>query len=171
MGFIDDLKGPLAGFAISAVLFVAVALYGLVDVLAVLSRPDPPLAALVSAAAPYVVALVVVGLVCAAFVGWGVYRVASGAVSGDNRLLQNEYVATLAEYAERKSDVARRLDVAEKVRPDPQQRARRELADLKRQYAEGRISEAEFERRLEDLLADSRLSETEVYRDVDTERH
>jgi hypothetical protein len=76
----------------------------------------------------------------------------------------------LAAYAERESDLARRLDVTEKVRPDPEERARRDLAELKRDYAEGRLSEAEFERRLEQLLSDSRLSETEVYREVDRER-
>jgi hypothetical protein len=112
----------------------------------------------------------VVGLALLAFLAWGLYRVATGAVSGENRLLGNEYVAELAAYAERESDLARRLDVTEKVRPDPEERARRDLAELKRDYAEGRLSEAEFERRLEQLLSDSRLSETEVYREVNRER-
>ncbi|PSP81460.1 hypothetical protein BRC81_00425 [Halobacteriales archaeon QS_1_68_20] len=171
MGLIGDLKGPLAGFVLSAVSFVAIALYGLVDVLAVLGRPDPSLAAMVAAAAPYVVGLLVVGLAGLGFVAWGIYRVASGAVSGDNRLLQNEYVETAARYAERESDLARRFDLTEMVRPDPEERARRELADLKERYAEGELTEEEFERRVERLLSDSRVSETEVYRDVERERY
>ncbi len=170
MGLIGDLKGPLAGFAVSAVLFVAVGLYGLADVLAVTSGTEPTLAALVAAAVPYLVTLLVVGLVGVGFLGWGLYQVTSGAVSGDNHLLQNEYVETAAEYAERESDLARRFDLTEKVRPDPDERARRELADLKERYAEGELTEAEFERRVERLLGDSRLSETEVYRETETER-
>ena len=170
MGLLGDLKGPLIGAVLSTILVLVITIYGAVDVLSVLARPDPTLAAILGAAAPYLVGIAVVGLALVAFLAWGLYRVATGAVSGDNRLLQNEYVAELAAYAERESDLARRLDVTEKVRPDPEERARRDLEELKRDYAEGRLSEAEFERRLEQLLSDSRLSETEVYREVNRER-
>jgi len=160
MGVLGDLKGPLIGLVASIVVFVV---YGLLDVLTALTEPGATLVATIAAAIPYVIGLVLVGLAGIGFAGWGLYRVASGAVEGNSRLLNNEYVVRLARYAERESDLARSLDLSDRLEPSEEEQTRRRLQQLKDDYAAGKLSQAEFEREVDRLLAESTLSETEVY--------
>lgn len=166
MGVLGDLKGPVLGVALSALAFVVVSLVGLFDVLSVLTGADPSLLGLVAAAIPYLIVLVLLGFVGLASVAWGFYRVATSGLDVDSRWLKNDRVAGMAEMLERQNEWARRLNVSEKVRPSQQERAERELDRLKDDYAAGRLTESEFERKLERLMERTGLDE----RAVDSER-
>jgi len=154
MSLLSDLKGPLLGTVTSVVLFVVLAMVGVVEGLTALTRPGGGLVALLDALLPYLVGLFLVGVVGVGFVVWGLYRVAKGVVDTDSRLIRNEKVATLAAYVERESDVARQFDIAERVGPTEQERRERERKRLEEQYVAGELSEDEFERRLGELLDD-----------------
>lgn len=167
MGLLGDLKGPILGVAVSTLLFVIVGLVGLFDVLGVLVSPDATLAALLVTVIPYVVGLVLVGVVGLGAIAWGLYRIATGAVETDSRFVRNEKVASVATLLERQNEWARRLNLAEKVSPTDREQAERDVERLKDDYAAGRISEQEFERELERRIEQGRLDETHVSRDRD----
>lgn len=174
MGLLGDLKAPVAGVVGSLLVIVGVVLLGLLDLASTLTESGVGLLDLVATAVPYLVGLVLVGLVGVAFLLWGLYRLASGAVSGDSRLLRNDRVATLVSYLEGKNRWVRRLELSEVFEPTDRDRARREreraereLERLKDDYAAGRLDEREFERELDRLLSDSDLDRTEIYRERD----
>jgi len=154
MSLRSDLKGPLLGTVTSVVLFVVLAMVGVVEGLTALTQPGGGLVPMLDALLPYLVGLFLVGVVGVAFVVWGLYRVAKGVVDTDSRLIRNETVATLAAYVERESDLARQFDLADRVEPTDEERRERERKRLEGQYVAGDLSEDEFERRLEELLDD-----------------
>ncbi|MFD1586989.1 hypothetical protein ACFR9U_08335 [Halorientalis brevis] len=167
MGLLGELKGPILGVVLSTLAFAIVALVGVFDVLGALVSPDATLVGLLSTAIPYVLALVVAGVAGLAAVAWGLYRIATGAVDTDSRLVRNETVASVARLLERQNEWARRLHLAEKVTPTDRERAERDVERLKDDYAAGRISEPEFERELERRIEQGRLDETQASRERD----
>ncbi|MFB6082906.1 MAG: hypothetical protein ABEJ94_01510 [Halorientalis sp.] len=93
MSLLSELKGPVAGLAISALVFVAVGLYGVYDVLTAIPTAES-LSGLVALVLLYAVVLLIVGIVGVAFLAWGAVRVAKS-VDTDSKLFQNEYVREL----------------------------------------------------------------------------
>ncbi len=70
--------------------------------------------------------------------------------------MRYRWLSTVAVRAERRSDLAARARLADRVTPPRTAAARKhELNALKRRYVEGTIDEYEFERRLDRLLDDS----------------
>jgi len=150
------------GFVVSGVLLVGAVLAGLLDGLAALSGGVPRgetaivLTAL-AAAAEWVVAVLALGLVAAVFLAaTGVSILKSGALPRDDRLV------SLVERLERKYPILRQFDASRRVEPTTEDRKR----ELKERYVEGEISNAEFERRMEQLMADSEESPPSRGREV-----
>lgn len=149
MGLLDDtkVKALLVGFLLSLAVLVATASLGLVAVLSALADPTGFLPfVLLNAAAPYLVASMLVGLVSfLLFVALSVAAVRRASVPRDERL------AELARTVERVSPQARRVDLAERFEPTAEER----IEQLKREYVAGEITELEYERRLQDLLREA----------------
>jgi hypothetical protein len=70
---LSELKTPVVGLVVSVLLFVGLGLYGLVDLLGTLAG-GTTLGGLLAAALPYLLGLVLVGLVGLGFAAWGLYR-------------------------------------------------------------------------------------------------
>lgn len=147
MGLLDDtrVKALLAAFLLSLFALVVTASLGLLAVLSALA--DPTGGALVfvllDAAAPYLVASMLVGLLSfLLFVALAVAAVRRASMPRDERL------ADLARKAERVSPQARKVGLAERFEPTAEER----IDDLKREYVAGEITELEYERRLQELM-------------------
>jgi hypothetical protein len=151
MSILGDLKGPLVVTTLSVVVLVVVGMVGLVAGLNALAAPGATLVTVLDALLPYLVALFLVGIAGVAAAAWGLYRLASGVVERNRRLLRNERVAKVAGYVERKSDLASQANLKARVEPSAEQRQQQ----LRDRYVSGDLSEHEFERRLETLLDDS----------------
>lgn len=76
--------------------------------------------------------------------------------------VRSERVASLAERVEREYPPLRAVglsDVLAPPEPSAEEQAEAALADLKQQYVEGEISEAEFERKVDRLVATDSIDE------------
>lgn len=154
MGLQDGatVKTLLAGFLLSILALVATTTLGLLAALSALSTPTggPLLFVLLDAIAPYIVASAVLGVVSFFFiVALSVAALSRASMPRDDRL------ARLARRIERHSSEAASLGLSEHVEPTTEDR----IEDLKEQYVAGEISELEYERRLENLLDESGVSE------------
>jgi uncharacterized membrane protein len=162
MGLLDDtrVKALLAGFLLSLFALVATASLGLLAALSALgSQPagTPLLFVLLEAAAPYLVASALVSMLSLLLlVALAVAVVRRASMPRDERL------ARLARTVERHSSGARSVGLAERFEPTTEER----IEELKARYVEGEITEWEYERQLQELLAD----EDESPEDVSDER-
>lgn len=153
------VKVLLGAFLLSLFVLLATAALGLLSVLSVLAAPPssgPLLFVLLDAAAPY--------LVASAFVGMLSFLLLVGlVVAGVRRasLPRDERLARLARLVERHSSEARQVGLAERFEPTTEDR----IEELKQQYVEGEITELEYERRLQDLMADDSVSDERVRRE------
>ncbi|USZ69026.1 SHOCT domain-containing protein [Halorussus salilacus] len=138
----------LAGFLTSLVVIVGLTAFGLLAVAAALASAASgasPLFVAVEAAAPFVAGLMLVGVLSVAlFVATTVAAVRRASMPRSQRL------ARVARLVERVSEDAREFGLAERFEPTHKER----LADLKRAYVEGEMTEWEYERRLETLLVE-----------------
>ena len=150
------------GFVVSGVLLLGAVLAGLLDGLAALSSGVPRsetaiVLTVLAAAAEWVVIVIALGLVAAVFLAaTGVSILRNGALPRDDRLV------SLVERLEREYPVLRQFDASGRVEPTVEDRKR----ELKEQYVEGEISNAEFERRMERLMADAEESPPSHHREV-----
>lgn len=154
MGLVDDtrVKTLLVAFFLSLVVLTLTASFGLLAVLSALADPTGGalLFVLLEAAAPYVVASMLVGLVSfLLFVALAVAAVQRASPPRDERL------AGLARKVERVSPEARKFGLAERFEPTAEER----IEDLKQEYVAGEITELEYERRLQDLLDEEGVGE------------
>lgn len=163
MGLVDDtrVKLLLGAFAFSLLALVGIVALGAVAALSALANPAyagvPLPFVLLDAAAPYLVASALVGGVSfLLFVALAVAAVRRASMPRDERL------ARLARTVERHSSEARSVGLAERFEPTTEDR----IEDLKERYVEDEITEWEYERRLQELLADETGSDV----DVDGER-
>ncbi|PSP55808.1 hypothetical protein BRC82_04300 [Halobacteriales archaeon QS_1_67_19] len=153
MGLVDDtrVRALVIGFFLSLVALTLVASFGLLAVLSALTGPTGGslLFVVLEAAAPYLVASMLVGLLSfLLLVGLAVAAVRRASVPSDERL------AGGARLIERASPAAREADLAERFEPTVEDR----IADLKDAYVAGEVSELEYERRLEGLLEQADLA-------------
>lgn len=139
------------GFVISAVLLVGAGLMGLVDALSVFSGgmsygEEFILLAMLGEAVEWVMA----GLVLAVF---AVLFLTATVVSvlRSTSIPRSDRLASIVEWVERRYPVLRQFDVSEKVAPTTEDRKQQ----IKEQYIAGKISEAEFEREMEQVMDDS----------------
>lgn len=153
----------LLGVVLSGGLLVVVVGYlGLVVYTGVMTG-TPIVGELLDVAVPTIVAvaLLVVLLVLSGFgVVWTLVRNAS--------LPKSARVASLAGRLEREYAPLRTLglsDLFAPPEPSADERAERALADLKRQYVDGEISEAEFERKVDGLVANDSIDEVRAARE------
>jgi hypothetical protein len=79
--------------------------------------------------------------------------------------LRGGRLESLAERAERHSDLARSVGVLSLVERPPERKREEALDALKRRYADGEIDEVEYERRLERLLDDETVGGARERRD------
>ena len=138
------------GFVVTGVLLVGAGLIGLVEGLSALSGGVPAseelaLLTVLGAAAEWVAAVLVLGLVAASFLGATVVSVLRRA-----SLPRDDRLVSVVEWLERRYPALRRFDAAAKVEPTSEHRQRR----LRERYVDGEIGEAEFEREMERLMDD-----------------
>ena len=139
------------GFVVSGLLLIGAALVGLLEGLSALSEGVPRgetaiVLKVLAAAAEWVVIVLVLALVAAAFLVATVVSVLrTGALPRDDRLV------SVVERLERKYPALRQFDASERVAPTVEDRKR----ELKERYVEGEMSNAEFERRMERLMDDT----------------
>lgn len=136
------------GFLISAVLTAGALLFSVVDAFSVLAGgavygEEFVLIAMISEAAEWIMAALVVGTVSLVFLlATGVSILKNASLPRDDRLV------TVVEWLERQYPVLRQFDVSNKVEPTTEDRRKQ----LKEQYVNGELSDTEFERRLEQLM-------------------
>lgn len=139
------------GFVVTTILLVGVGLMGILDALSVLSggvaySGESVLLAMLGEAAEWVVIGLGLALFGAVFLAAAVVSVLrSASLPRDDRL------ASLVGWLERRYPILRRLDARERVEPTTEDRKRQ----LKEEYVAGEISEAEFERRMAQLMDDT----------------
>lgn len=156
MGVLNDakVKALVAGSVLSLFALVITTTLGLLAGLSALFGP----ASLFAAIAPYVVASMLSGLVSLAlFVALAVTTVRRASLPRDERL------AGLARKVEWMSEEAREYGLAERFEPTTEER----IEDLKAEYVAGEITEWEYERRLQDLLAEADESDVGDLREPD----
>jgi hypothetical protein len=139
----------LACFVVGLVATVGVGLLALVAALGALSPTSVAVAEefvllrMLEAALPYLVPLVVLGILdVVLLVGTVVAALSKASLPRSDRL------SSLAERAEREYPVLAVLDVSDRVEPTVEDRRR----ELREQYVAGEIGEREFERRMGELL-------------------
>ncbi|WP_227355481.1 SHOCT domain-containing protein [Haladaptatus salinisoli] len=149
MGLLGDskIKALFAGLVLSLVLLVGIAALGLLAALSALGNPGaagtPMLLVALDAAAPYIVAFLLDGLVAGLlFVALTVAAARRVSMPRDDRL------ARLVRRAERLHPKADSLGLSKRVEPTSEDR----MDELKRKYVEDEITEAEFERRMKRLM-------------------
>ena len=161
MGLLDDttVKTLLAGLVVSLVVMVAVGALGLLAALSALGDPSgstPLLFAILDATAPYIVLGLLDALVAGVLaVALAVTAVRRASMPRDDRL------ARLAELVERAYPKARTVGLSDRVEPTQEDR----IDELKRRYVEGDIGEAEYERRLRELMDDESVDDDRVRRE------
>jgi hypothetical protein len=132
------------GFVITTVLLVGASLLGVLDGLSAFSAGVPAneefvLLELLGAAAEWVVAVIALGIVALLFLAATVVSVLrSASLPRDDRLV------SIVERIERRYPVLRRFDAAQRFQPTMEDRQQQ----LREQYVQGKISEAEFEREM-----------------------
>lgn len=75
------------------------------------------------------------------------------------------HLQTLAEQVEKHNTLARSLGLSSTLEPSPEQKREDALDTLKRRYADGEVSDEEFERRLGRLLETDDVSEARAARE------
>ncbi|WP_458206919.1 SHOCT domain-containing protein [Haladaptatus sp. NG-SE-30] len=158
MGLLGDskVKALLASLLLSLVVLVGIAALGLLAALSALGNPEyantPLLIVFLDAAAPYIVAFLLDGLLAGLlFVALTVTAARRVSVPRDDRL------ARLLRRAERLFPKAGSLGLSKRVEPTKEDR----MDELKRQYVEDEIGELEFERRMKQLMDGSEGSDGE----------
>lgn len=139
------LAALLVAFVVLTCLLVAVLAVGALTALATLSAP---ISVFLTSVVPYVAAAAILGvleLVVVVALAWTLVKRSEFSVRGGR-------LESLANHAERHSDVARSLGLSSLVERPPERRREDALATLKQRYADGELDEAEFERRLGRLL-------------------
>lgn len=158
-----SLWAALLGVVLSGgLLLLAVGYLGLVVYLGVMSG-TPIVAVLLDVAVP---ALAAIGLLVALLTVSGVALLWVLVQSAS--LPRSERIAALAGRLEREYPPLRTLGLSELFappEPSADDRAERALADLKRQYVDGEITEAEFERRVDRLVAAESIDEVRAARE------
>ncbi|WP_458185083.1 SHOCT domain-containing protein [Haladaptatus sp. NG-WS-4] len=149
MGLLGDskVKTLLAGLVLSLVVLVGISALGLFAALSSLGNPEyantPLLVALIDAAAPYILAFLLDGLLAGLlFVALMVTAARRVSMPRDDRL------ARLLRRFERLFPRASSLGLSKRVEPTREDR----MDELKRQYVEDEIGEMEFERRMKRLV-------------------
>jgi uncharacterized membrane protein len=138
-------------FLVSVVLTVGVGLFGAVAALGALTPASAAAAEefvllrMLEAALPYLFGLVVMGILDAVFLVGAVVAVLRRA-----SMPRSDRLAKFARKAEEEVDLLGAVGVSDRVEPRPEDRRE----DLKQRYVEGEMSEAEFERRMRELLDD-----------------
>jgi hypothetical protein len=156
------VKALAGGLALTLFALVGVSAWGLLQALLALGNTTGQffLFAMVGAAAPYIVAALVLTLLAGGLFLWLLIALASQ-VSLPR--LENERLATVAGYVEREVPAARAVGLSEWLTPtEPTPAERREA--LKERYAAGKLSDAEFERELQAII-ESEEKWDEGYRD------
>ncbi|WP_226482585.1 SHOCT domain-containing protein [Natrinema amylolyticum] len=163
------------GVLVSGGLLLAVVGYLGVLVYSGLVSGTPIVTRLLEIAVPVLVTVaLLVGLLAVSTVGvlWVLVQNAS--------LPRSERVATLAERLEREYAPLRLLGLSEFLsppEPSADERAEEALADLKQRYVAGELTEAEFERKVDRLVAADSIDEARAARernrvvDGETDRH
>lgn len=88
-------------------------------------------------------------------------------------LPRSDRIGTLAERAEREYPPLRGLGLADYLtppEPSADEQADQALAELKRQYVDGEITEAEFERKVDRLVANDSIDEVRAAREQNRAR-
>ncbi|WP_436347956.1 SHOCT domain-containing protein [Natronorubrum sp. FCH18a] len=148
-----------SGFVISAVLLVGAGLIGIVDALSVLSGgmsygEEFILLAMLGEAAEWVMVGLILGLFAVLFLAATVVSILrSTSIPRSDRLV------SIVEWVERKYPVLRQFDASGKVTPTTEDRKQQ----IKEQYIAGEISEAEFERKMEQVMDDGSPDQTSRY--------
>ncbi|PSQ33687.1 hypothetical protein BRD05_08315 [Halobacteriales archaeon QS_9_70_65] len=138
------------GFVVSGFLLVGAALMALLKGLSALSGDVPPnwyriLLTVLTAAPEWVVLVLGFGLVAVLFLIATIVSVLrSRSLPRDDRLV------SVVERLEREYPILRQFDVSQRVEPTAEDRRR----ELKERYVEGDIGDAEFERRMDELMDD-----------------
>lgn len=144
-----------SGFVVTGILVVGAGLIGLFEGLSALSGGIPTseefiLITMLSAAAEWVIAVIVLSLFAVLFlVATGVSILRNASIPRDDRLV------SVLQWLERRYPPLRRFDVSERVEPTTEDRR----SELKEEYVSGEMSEAEFERRLAQLMDDTSSEE------------
>lgn len=149
--------------ALSGTLLLVVVGYLAVLVYSGLASDTPIVDVLVDIAVPVLavvtVLLVVLVLSCAGAV-WALVRAAS--------LPRSDRLAAIAEWLEREYPPLRAVGLSsalEPPEPSAEERAEDALAELKRQYVAGELTEAEFERKVDRLVANDSIDEARAARE------
>lgn len=140
-----------SGFVVTSILVVGAGLIGLFEGLSALSGGVPAseefiLIAILSAAAEWVVAVIVLSLFAVLFlVATGVSILRNASIPRDDRLV------SVVQWLERQYPPLRKFDVSKHVAPTTEDQRQ----ELKEKYISGEMSEAEFEQRLAQLMDDT----------------
>lgn len=161
MGLLGDskVKAMLVGLLLTIFALVGVSLLGMLAALSALGSATggTPLAfVLLSAAAPYIVIDVLLGLVVA-----GLLVGLSIAIAQQASMPRNDRLARMARKVENYYPEAKSVGLSERVEPTTEDR----IDQLKQRYVEGEIGEAEYERRLQELMDDEGVSDERVRRE------
>ncbi|WP_049923213.1 SHOCT domain-containing protein [Halopiger djelfimassiliensis] len=146
----------LGVFLSGGLILVAVGYLGLLVYSGLVSE-TPIVTLLLDIAIPVVVGIaVLVALLAVSCVGllWVLVRNAS--------LPRNDRIATIAERLEREYPPLRSVGLSELFtppEPSAEEQAERALAELKQQYVDGEITEREFERKVDRLVANDSIDE------------
>jgi hypothetical protein len=144
-----------SGFVVTGILVVGAGLIGLFEGLSALSGGIPAseefiLIAMLSAAAEWVIAVIVLGLLTGLFlVATGVSILRNASIPRDDRLV------SVVQWIERQYPSLQKFDVSGRVEPTTEERRQ----ELEEEYVSGEMSEAEFERRLAQLMDDTSSEE------------
>ncbi|MFD1514851.1 SHOCT domain-containing protein [Halomarina rubra] len=148
----------LVALVVLTCLLVAVVAAGALTALATLSAP---LSVFLSAVVPYVAGAAILGVlevVVVVAIAWTLVKRADFDVRGSR-------LESLADHAERRSDLARSLGLQSIVERSPERKREDALDTLKRRYADGEIDDREFERRLGRLLDDEDVDSVRARRE------
>ncbi len=148
----------LVGIVVSGGLLVAVGGYLALMVGLSIANGAPIIATLVDIAPPAIFgigALLVVFGLSAVGLLWSFVQMAS--------LPKSERLATLFDLAESHNSTVRSLGFADLLRPPqptPEERTEQAIAELKQQYVNDEITEAEFEQKVNQLVGSERIDDT-----------
>lgn len=173
MGWLRNgsLGVSLVAWLVSGSLLLVVLGYVGLVVYSAIETGTPIVGVLLDIAVPYllvVAALLVVTVLSGLGFVWALVRRAS--------VPRSERLASLARRAEREYPPLETIGLSDSLappEPSTEERTEAALADLKRQYVDGEISEREFERRVDRLVANDSLDEARAARErrnVESER-
>ena len=137
-----------SGFVITAVLLVGASLMGILEGLSAFSAGIPTneefiLLQLLGAAAEWVVAVLALGIVATIFLIATVVSVLRNA-----SLPRDDRLASIVERVEHRYPVLRHIDASQRLKPTREDRK----DQLREQYVQGEINEAEFERKMAQVM-------------------